>query len=121
MKDRGNTSGRMGGTSGATKTKPGVGINDGPQPRPILTDDSTLGDLEDEIKWIQCSLVNAIIANTGVITTCARSKRRWNEDSRTKRRGLCRTTRRRRGAAQQDVRTAKRTLRGAIWKARKEF
>lgn len=94
-----------------------------PPPRPILND-NTVADLEDEIGWIQAILAGIPGEHVRVITICARPKTWWNEDTSNMRiwRELGRAFRkRRRGAAcQEEVKEAKKTMRRAIRKARRE-
>ena len=54
--------------------------------RPILSDDSTRRDLEDEIEWIHDTHIDVLNAHTKVVTICARSKWWWSDELREKRR-----------------------------------
>ena len=91
------------------------------QARAHLNDNSTAEDLEDEIEWIQATLVDILNENMKVITICARSKRWWNDDIKAKRQNLGRATRRRRGeGGQEEEKGAKKALKRAIKKARRE-
>ena len=49
------------------------------QSRPRLGDDSSLRELEDEIDWIQDTLVGVLDKHVRRITICARSKRWWKD------------------------------------------
>ena len=56
--------------------------------RPILSDDSTVEELEDEIEWIQNTLIDILNEHCKVVTICARSKRWWNDDIKEKKKTL---------------------------------
>lgn len=90
--------------------------------RPFLDDDATLRALEREIDWIQHTLVETLDSHVRRITICVRSKRRWNEDIRARRRQLGRISWHRRAgrASQAAVREAKKALRRSIRRARRE-
>ena len=90
--------------------------------RPTLDDTSTVEELEDEIEWVQSTLIDILNQHCKVATICARSKRWWNDEIREKRKTLGRTTRRwkREGGGYAEVKEAKKILRRAIKKARRE-
>ena len=90
--------------------------------RSILSDDSTVEELQGEIEWIQSALIGILNEHSKVITICARSKRWWNEDIKTRRKNLGRAIRkRRRGEGREaDVGEAMKALKRAIRKARKD-
>ena len=56
--------------------------------RPCLSDSSTVEDLEDEVGFIQRSLVSFLETHVRRVTVCAQSKRWWNEEIRGKRQQL---------------------------------
>ena len=91
--------------------------------RPTLMDGCVARDLEDEIEWIQSTLVS-VLKNVRQTTICARSKRWWNEDLKDKRQQLGRTFRWKRGgtatASQAAVKEGKKALRTSIRSARRE-
>ena len=90
--------------------------------RPILDDNSTATDLEDEIERFKATPKNILDERVRVITICTRSKRWRNGDIKSKRKEVCRIVRRRRRgtAKQEDARGAEKALRWAIRKARSE-
>ena len=90
--------------------------------RPILDDTSTVEELEDEIEWIQSTLIDILNEHCKVVTICARSKRWWNDDIKEKRRTLGRTVRKwkRERGGYAEVKEAKKALKRAIKKARRE-
>ena len=67
--------------------------------RPVLSDTSTVEELEDEIELIQSTLIDILNEHCKAVVICARSERWWNEDIRDireKRRTLGRTIKKRR-------------------------
>lgn len=64
--------------------------------RPLLNDESSAMDLEEEIRWIQGTLVELLNENVRKVTICARSKRWWNSEIENKRKELGRAKRKRR-------------------------
>ena len=56
--------------------------------RPILGDESTKGDMEDEIEWIHNTLIDILSQHPKVVTISARCKRWWSDTIRVKRRTL---------------------------------
>lgn len=90
--------------------------------RPILDDNSTATDLEDEIERFKATPKSILDERVRVITICTRSKRWRNGDIKSKRKEVCRIVRRRRrGTAKQEkARGAEKALRWAIRKARRE-
>lgn len=106
------------------RTEPTLGVTWGlrAEGRPTITDSSTAEGFEDEIEWIQRSLVDLPNKHTRRITVCNRSKQWWNDDVRDKRKVLGRAKRRRRQGedTEQVVRAAKRELRRTTRKAKRE-
>ena len=90
--------------------------------RPTLDDNSTAEELKDEIDWIQSTLIDILNDHCKVVSICARSKRWWNDDIREKRKSLGKAVRRwkREGGGYAEVKEAKKTLKRAIKKARRE-
>lgn len=92
-----------------------------PAPRQILHNSSTISDLEEEIDWIQSTLVEILNREVRAVTICARSKRWRNEEIREKRRELVKEVRRKRGGrgGRDKVKAAKSALRAEIRRAKR--
>jgi ribonuclease HI len=90
--------------------------------RPVLGDDASEEDLEGEIDFIQSTMISLLNSHTRKVTICARSKRWWNEDIRSKRRQLGKILRwsRKGGRNQAAVTRAQKELKRTIRKARRE-
>ena len=88
----------------------------------MLDNCSTVRDLEDEIEWLQDTLIDILNQHTKVVTTCARPKRWWNDEIRKKRRVLGRAVRRRRAGrgGEAEVKRARAELRREVRKSRRE-
>jgi len=84
--------------------------------RPVLDEESSRGDLQEEAEWIQQNFANHLNRWCKKVRVCVRSKRWWNEEIAENRRILGRLKRaRRRGeATQQQVRKQQSNIRRII-------
>ena len=90
--------------------------------RPHLNDSSTIADLEEEIEFIQSTMVRFLDAHIRRITICAHSKRWWNDDIQGKRQQLGRVLRwnRKEQTNKPAVREARKALRRLTRRARRQ-
>lgn len=100
--------------SGADQRRAGRVWRGQAPPRPILSEESTIEDLEDKLGWIQSTLTGILDEHVRVITICARPNRWWNGDIKEKRRKLGRAIRGERRDletfSQEEAKEAKRAL-----------
>ena len=94
--------------------------------RPILGQEATVEDLEDEIEYVQDTMRTFLDANVKRITICSRSKQWWSEEIQDKRKQLRCILRRKRTsrasqAAAKEARKSLRSIRRAMRLCWEEF